>query len=198
MFATPNDTTRRSTAAPGTDGLWTFLFIDMVVFLMIFVVYMGERLRQPALYAASQTQLNELVGLANTLVLLTSSWAVVEAIRAARHGEGERARRRLGLAWLLGLAFSLDKLAEYGLKLRAGWTPASNPFFSFYYFVTAVHLLHVLAGMGLIAHCRCRERAEAGTQRYLSLLENVGLFWHLVDILWIFIFTMLYLLGRTR
>ena len=73
---------------PGTDGLWTFLFIDMVIFLMIFFMFMSERLGHVDLYIASQTHLNELFGLANALILLTSSWMVVEAIHAARRGNG--------------------------------------------------------------------------------------------------------------
>jgi nitric oxide reductase NorE protein len=189
---------RRSPAAPGTDGLWTFLFIDMVIFLMMFVAYMGERIRQTDLYAASQLRLDEFVGLVNTLILVTSSWMVVEAIRGARREDGEHVRRFLGLAWLLGLAFSIVKLGEYRLKIKAGWTPATNSFFSFYFFITSVHLLHVLAGMVFIAHCRGGARARVGTSRYLSLLENTGLFWHLVDVLWLFIFPLLYLVGRLQ
>lgn len=196
MSAAPPAAARRSPDTPGTDGLWTFLFIDMVIFLMIFLAYMGERMRQASVYAFSQLRLDEFVGLANTLILLTSSWMVVEAIRAARQCDGERVRTFLGLAWLLGLAFSINKLVEYGAKIEAGLTPATNSFFSFYYFMTVVHLLHVIAGMAFIAHCRSQARARVGTSRYLSGLENVGLFWHLVDILWLFIFPLLYLAGR--
>lgn len=194
--APPVVAARRVPEAPGTDGLWTFLFIDMLVFLMIFVVYLGERARQVALYTASQVHLDELVGLAGTLLLLTSSWMVAEAVSAARRHDGRRVRRCLGLAWWLGLAFALNKVAEYGLKIGAGLTPATTPFFSFYYLITIVHLLHLLAGMACIAHCRRQASARLGSARYLSGLENVGLFWHLVDVLWIFIFPLLYLVGR--
>jgi nitric oxide reductase NorE protein len=181
---------------PGTDGLWTFVFIDMVIFLLMFFTFMGERLRHVDVYTASQLRLDELVGLANTLILLTSSWMVVEAVAAARQLNGKRVRRYLGWAWLLGLAFAVNKLIEYYLKIHAGITPATNSFFSFYFFITMVHFLHVLAGMIFIAHCRNQARARAGTGRYLTGLENVGLFWHFVDVLWIFIFPLLYLVGR--
>ena len=190
--------TVESTQPPGTDGLWTFVFIDMVLFLMIFFMFMSERMRHVHQYVASQLRLDELVGLASTLILLTSSWMVVEAIHAARKGDGTRVRRYLGLAWLLGLAFCVNKLAEYYLKTRAGVTPATNSFFSFYFFITFVHFLHVVAGMVFIAHCRGHARARAGTGRYLTGLENVGLFWHFVDILWVFIFPLLYLVGRPQ
>lgn len=190
--------TVESARAPGTDGLWTFVFIDMVIFLMIFLIFMGERIRHVYLYAASQLRLDELVGFANTLILLTSSWMFVEAVQATRHRDGARVRRYLGLAWLLGLAFCLSKVAEYSLKIQAGITPATNSFFSFYFFITLVHFLHVIAGMLFIAYCRSQARARTGTGRYLTGLENVGLFWHFVDILWVFIFPLLYLVGRPQ
>ena len=85
--------TVESTQPPGTDGLWTFVFIDMVLFLMIFFMFMSERMRHVDQYVASQLRLDELVGLANTLILLTSSWMVVEGIHAARKGDSTRVRR---------------------------------------------------------------------------------------------------------
>jgi nitric oxide reductase NorE protein len=181
---------------PGTEGLWTFVFIDMVIFLMIFLTFMSERLGHVQLYAESQLHLNEIFGFANTLILLTSSWMVVEAIQAARRGEPTRIRRFLGLAWMLGFAFSVNKFVEYYLKIRAGITPATNSFISFYFFITMVHFLHVIAGMLFIGYCRSKARDRAGTAGYVVGLENVGLFWHFVDVLWIFIFPLLYLVGR--
>ncbi|MGC2032148.1 MAG: cytochrome c oxidase subunit 3 [Steroidobacteraceae bacterium] len=186
----------QSSRPPGTDGLWTFVFIDMVIFLMMFFSFMSERLRHVSLYAASQLRLNEIFGLANTLILLTSSWMVVAAIQAARHQKASRVRWFLGWAWLLGLAFSVDKIAEYYLKLSAGITPATNSFFSFYFFITLVHFLHVIAGMFFIGYCRSNARLRIGTDGYVIGLENVGLFWHFVDVLWIFIFPLLYMVGR--
>ncbi|SFV02565.1 cytochrome c oxidase subunit 3 [Pseudoduganella namucuonensis] len=90
----------------------------------------------------------------------------------------------------------MTKLIEYFLKIDQGLTPATDPFLSFYFFITMVHFLHVIVGMGLIAYCRRHAFARAGAKEYHTLLENVGLYWHLVDILWIFIFPMLYLVGR--
>jgi nitric oxide reductase NorE protein len=185
-----------SARPPGTDGLWTFLFIDMVIFLMMFFVFMSERLGHVALYTASQAHLNELFGLANTLILLTSSWMVVEAVHAARRADGARVRLYLGWAWLLGLAFSVDKIVEYHAKFHAGITPVTNSFFSFYFFITIVHFMHVLAGMLFIGYCRGRALTRAGRDDFLTGLENVGLFWHFVDVLWVFIFPLLYLVGR--
>jgi nitric oxide reductase NorE protein len=192
----PNAAALHSFGAPGTDGLWTFVFIDMVIFLMIFLTFMSERLGRVQLFAESQLHLNEIFGFANTLILLTSSWMVVEAIQAARRSDGTGIRWFLGWAWMLGLAFSINKFVEYYLKIRAGITPATNSFFSFYYFITMVHFLHVIAGMLFIGYCRGNARHRAGTADYITGLENVGLFWHFVDVLWIFIFPLLYMVGR--
>lgn len=182
---------------PGTEGIWTFVFIDMLIFLLIFFTFMSERLGHVELFAASQWHLSEWFGLANTLVLLTSSWMVVEAVRAARWNECALVSSRLTAAWLLGAVFAISKLAEYRLELGFGITPVTNPFFSFYFFITGVHFLHVIAGLILIHRYRRIAKAVGVSRSYLTALENVGLFWHYVDVLWIFIFPMLYLVGRS-
>jgi nitric oxide reductase NorE protein len=181
---------------PGTEGLWTFVFMDMTVFLLIFLSFMGERLGKTALYAASQLQLNELFGLTNTLILLSSSWMLVEGVQAARAGAAARVSRYLGLAAGLGVIFIVNKIVEYTLKVQAGITPATNSFFSYYYFITFAHLLHVIAGVGFITCFRGLAPTRTGTVQFETQLENVGLFWHFVDVIWIFIFPLLYLVGR--
>jgi heme/copper-type cytochrome/quinol oxidase subunit 3 len=77
-----------------------------------------------------------------------------------------------------------------------GITPATNPFFSYYYFITFVHLMHVIAGVGFLTYFQSRAKAQTGSPVFQRRLENVGLFWHFVDVLWLFIFALLYLVGR--
>lgn len=182
-------------APPGTDGIWTFLFIDMIVFSLFFVVYLSERLRLPEVFAASQARLDPKFGLVNALILLTSSLFVAEAVAAVRLGKVGLARNRLGLALICGLGFSVSKLTEYAGKFAAGISPVTNSFYSFYFLLTMIHFLHVLAGMVFIAHCLAQARAETGQPAYLTKLENTGLFWHFVDLLWLFLFPLLYLAG---
>jgi nitric oxide reductase NorE protein len=185
-----------SDKSPGTDGLWTFVFIDMTIFLMIFVTFMGERLGHVDIYTTSQATLNPLFGFANTLILLTSSWCMVRAVEAANSGEVTKVRRELGWAWILALVFGLDKCIEYVIEIRRGVTPATNSFYSYYFFITVAHFAHVIAGMLFIGYCRSSARDRVGSESYRTGLENVGLYWHMVDVLWIFIFPMLYLVGR--
>jgi len=181
---------------PGTEGLWTFVFIDMAIFLLIFFTFMSERLRHFEVYSASQLHLNALFGLANTVILLSSSWMVVEAVHAARKQFAKKVSAYLMGAFVLGALFSFNKLIEYYLKFDAGITPITNPFFSFYFFITLVHFMHVIAGMIFIFYFKNNSSACITSDKYVTGLENVGLFWHYVDVLWIFIFPMLYLVGR--
>jgi nitric oxide reductase NorE protein len=180
---------------PGTSGIWTFVFIDMIVFLLLFVIYLSERHRLPDLFATSQATLEPLVGLASTIFLLTSSWCMAESVHSARSGSAPRAAAWLNATALLGAAFVANKLWEYADKLEHGISPVTNGFFTFYFIITGLHFAHVIGGLCFIAHCRMRVVAEAGTSNYRKKIENVGLFWHIVDMLWLFIFPMLYLAG---
>lgn len=180
---------------PGTEGIWTFVFIDMIVFSLIFVVFLSEIWRLPAVFAAGRAHLDFLFGLANTLVLLTSSLFMAEAVHAARRGNGAQVRVRLMLCMVCGAAFCVNKVVEYHAKIVAGFTPATNSFYSFYYFVTGAHFLHVIGGLVFVAHCLGRARRDAGDPAYQRTLENTGLFWHFVDLLWLFIFPLFYLAG---
>lgn len=178
--------------APGTEGIWTFVFMDMVIFLLIFLVFMSERQANLSQYLEAQQALMAVFGLANTLVLLISSWLVFEAVSSARQRLPERVSRQLKFAILLGGVFCFNKLIEYYLKFTHG-VDIKNSFFSFYFFITIIHLLHVVAGMLFLNAYRKSSVACISSKKYLPGLENTGLFWHFVDVLWVFIFPLLYL-----
>jgi nitric oxide reductase NorE protein len=180
---------------PGTSGIWTFVFIDMVVFFLFFFVYVTERLRLPDVFAASQLLLNPFTGLASALFLLTSSWCMVEAVNATRRNAERAAMAYLNFALLLGALFAGNKLIEYSDKFADGLSPVSNGFFTFYFLITGLHFVHVIGGMCFMGHCRMRLSTELESPNFRKKMENVGLFWHFVDVLWLFIFPMLYLAG---
>ncbi len=180
---------------PGTNGIWTFVFIDMIVFSMIFIVFLSERVRLPEVFAAAQERMTFAFGLGNALVLLTSSLFMVEAVHAARKQDLARVRMMLTACLACGAVFAVNKVIEYNAKIAEGLTPATDPFYSFYYFITGAHFLHVLGGMVFIVHCRQRAALEIGGESYRRKLENTGLFWHFVDLLWLFIFPLIYLAG---
>lgn len=181
---------------PGFDGIWIFVFIDMLIFLMLFATYISERIRLPEIFAESQHLLTPYFGLANTIFLLTSSWAIICAVNAVRQKMAKKAANYLWLCLLFGGLFCISKCAEYYLKINAGITPATNGFFTFFFLITMVHFLHVLIGFIFVAHCAIKLRAEIAHDGYLKKIESAGLFWHFVDAIWLFIFPLLYLVGR--
>ena len=180
---------------PASEGIWTFVFIDMIVFSLIFTVFLSERWRLPALFLADARHLDFRFGLANTLILLTSSLFMAQAVLAARAGLGARVRTQLALCLLCAAAFCVSKFAEYSAKFASGLTPVKDSYFSFYFFITGAHLLHVLAGVVFILHCRATARTGPIDQAYVRKLEGTGLFWHFVDLVWLFIFPLFYLVG---
>jgi nitric oxide reductase NorE protein len=178
---------------PGTRGIWTFIFIDMIVFLLMFLVYLSEKWRLWDSFIASQHHLDPVAGLASTLFLLTSSWCMAEAVAALRRGDTRRTGAWLSGSMALGGLFVANKLFEYADKIAAGLTPGSDAFLTLYFVITGLHFTHVIGGLIFMAHCRAQLAGEADSANYRKKLENVGLFWHFVDVLWLFIFPMLYL-----
>jgi nitric oxide reductase NorE protein len=177
------------------EGVWIFVFVDMMIFLLMFLTYVGEKIRLPEVFSAAQQHLNVWFGISNTILLLTSSWLMVEAVNAARRESAARTAQCLSLCLLMGGLFALNKIVEYAGKVEHGFAPATNSFFALYFVITGLHFLHVIGGMFFIFHCRNRAKAQVGSIAYIQQLESVGLFWHFVDVLWIFIFPLLYLAG---
>ena len=145
-----------------------------------------------ALFTQSQAELNRSLGLLNTLLLLTSSWCVAQAVAAARAGNAA-ARRYLFGAIALGIGFVVVKAIEYNEKIAAGFTLNSNDFFIYYYMFTGIHLLHVVVGLGVLLWTTTRFDKAGKVLGSASVVEGSGAFWHLVDLLWIILFALLYL-----
>ncbi|MGE0486450.1 MAG: cytochrome c oxidase subunit 3 [Gammaproteobacteria bacterium] len=189
-----------ATAGPDSAGrrvpsIWMFLAADSITFSIFFLVFMIERVKQPALFAASARSLDASTGLVNTMILITGSWLVALALDRSRQGDGAATRRLLLAAAGVSSGFAVVKGFEYAAKVGAGITPVTNDFYAFYYALTGFHLVHYLLGMAALVYLASTVRAQLGDPRYGVWLESGALFWHLVDLLWIFIFAMLYLLG---
>jgi nitric oxide reductase NorE protein len=179
---------------PGEAGVWVLILGDLLAFSAFFAVFLVHRSENVALFSASQAAMDRRFGLANTLLLLTSSLFVAGAVTAARAGARGRAARLLMLALGCGCGFIVSKVFEWAGKIAAGITLNSNEFYSFYYMFTGIHLVHVLLGMGVLMYLLVRsKRPDPGTS-YVALMEGGGAFWHLVDLLWVVLFPLLYLL----
>src|SRR5271154_4301979 len=146
---------------PGVDGVWVFIGADSVIFAILFLTFMQDRLKNPPLFEASRHALNMNLGGIDTLILLTSSWSVALAIQALERDLIERVPRYLLGGVFTGLMFVVSKSIEYFQKFAHGLTPGANPFYMWYFTLTGIHLLHVLVGTGLLGFLWVRSRKGA-------------------------------------
>jgi len=179
---------------PGVEGVWVFIGADSVIFAILFLTFMQDRLKNPALFEASRHTLNMNLGGIDTLILLTSSWSVALAIQALKRDLIERVPRYLLGGVFTGLMFVVSKSLEYVQKFAHGLNPGTNPFYMWYFTLTGIHLVHVLFGTSLLAYLWVRSRSGAFTSSHRTVPESVASFWHLVDLLWIVLFPLLYLM----
>jgi len=177
---------------PGVEGVWVFVFADMTMFAVMFVCFMLDRQASPALFEQSRQALNRDLGGINTLILLTSSMLVVLAIDALKHGRPRQAPGLFALAMACGFAFMLSKAFEYAGKFKAGITLLTNDFFMYYFILTGIHLVHVIAGNVVLAVLWHKSKA-APAGGSLGLYEGGATYWHMVDLLWVCLFPLLYL-----
>ncbi|MDT5111934.1 MAG: nitric oxide reductase NorE protein [Mycobacterium sp.] len=179
---------------PGVDGVWVFIGADAVIFAMLFGSFMSERFHNPAVFEASRHTLNLNLGGLDTLILLTSSWSVALAIQALKRGLLDRVPWFLLGGVFTGVLFVGSKSFEYFQKFVHGITPGTNPFYMWYFTLTGIHLAHVVAGTSLLTYLWIRSRRGAYDSSHRVMPECVASFWHLVDLLWIVLFPLLYLM----
>jgi len=180
---------REATEVPtGRLGMWWFLASEVVIFGGLIVTYLLYRWVHPEWGLHASNTINA-AGAFNTIVLLTSSLTVVKAHEAVEHGENERAARLLGYTLIGGLIFLCVKAYEYYHEIHEGFTPVTNLFWSYYYGMTGLHALHVVGGMVAIFVVMMALRRGQNEHR----VEYVGIYWHFVDVVWIFLFPLLYL-----
>ena len=191
VVATDGVTPRR---LPGVDGIWVFIGADLVIFAILFLTFMQDRLKNPALFEASRQTLNMHLGGLDTLILLTSSWSVALAVQAMKRDQIDREPRLLLGGAVTGLMFMASKSVEYFQKFAHGITPGTNPFFMWYFTLTGIHLAHVVTGTSLLTYLWVRSRRGTYDHLHRAVPESVASFWHLVDLLWVVLFPLLYLM----
>ena len=184
----------KSRRLPGVDGVWVAIGADSVIFAILFLTFMQDRLKDPAPFEASRHTLNMNFGGIDTLILLTSSWSVALAIQAIKRDLVDRVPRYVLGAALTGLLFMVSKSMEYFQKFAEGLTPATNAFYMWYFTLTGIHLLHVVFGTSLLTYVWINSRRGTYTSSNRVVPECVASYWHLVDLLWIVIFPLLYLM----
>jgi len=184
-------------------GMWIFLYSEIILFGGLFVLYAVYFHTFPDDFSRGGEELNRIFGTANTLVLLFSSFTVAASITAIQRRRKGSAIAFLVVSLLCGVTFLINKYFEWGAKFHHDLYPNSdllldsdpgfNIFFGLYYTITGLHGLHVIIGMVLLAISMALVMTgKISDQRY-AMLENSGLYWHLVDLIWIFVFPLFYL-----
>ncbi|MBF0202831.1 MAG: cytochrome c oxidase subunit 3 family protein [Desulfamplus sp.] len=185
-------------------GMWFFLYTEIMLFGGLFVLYAAYYRMYTSDFTGAGKELDIVMGTINTVILLISSFAVAASITAIQKNSKKIAIALLSFALFLGFMFLVNKYFEWGHKIDLGIFPNSpkmedSPygrilFFSLYYTITGLHGVHIIIGMTLLAVTIGFIVAnKVNYQRYV-LLENAGLYWHLVDLIWIFIFPLFYLI----
>jgi nitric oxide reductase NorE protein len=177
---------------PGQPDMWVFVLFEALVFTVYFGVYVVSRTRSPGLFLESQAHLYLHVGVFNTLVLLASSWSMARCVQAARERSFRSALTNAFLTLLFGAVFLAAKILEWVAEIRHGFTFTTDAFFSFYYFLTAIHFLHLLIGFVVLA-IAVRE-LWSPARRSQEVIETCATYWHTIDFLWVMIFALLYVM----
>jgi len=184
-------------------GMWLFLVTEILLFSGLFISYSYMRSQHPVEFHEAGAHLNARIGIANTYILLTSSLTMVLSLVAIQRGERLKSMLLVAATILLAVAFLGNKAFEWTAEIRHGIYPNSphlatlppgeQVFFGLYYTMTGLHGLHVIAGIGVLSWVLVRLRKGSINQENYVLLENGGLYWHLVDVVWIFLLPLFYL-----
>lgn len=185
-------------------GMWLFIFTELLLFGGLFLVYSIYRAAYPAEFHAGSLELSVTIGAINTIALLFSSMTIAMALTAMQKNNKKLALRLIAVTLLMAAIFLVNKYVEWGTKFEHGLYPGSSLmpmldrgyllYFSLYFFMTGLHAFHIIVGMILLIVCYFKVNSGAVHNQKYVLLENGALYWHLVDLIWIFLFPMMYLI----
>lgn len=185
-------------------GMWLFIFTELLLFAGLFVVYGVYRYLNPEAFALAAEQLSVTVGAINTIALLVSSATIAMASSSIRLKNKRLTLLLLLVTLAMAVLFMVNKYFEWMGKIEHGFFPSSPAlhglgsgdtlFFGLYFFMTGLHALHILIGIVLITVVFLRVKNNSITDNNPVLLDNSGLYWHMVDVIWIFLFPLFYLI----
>ena len=174
-------------------GMWVFLVSESLLFAGLFMLYSAYRLHAPGAFHEAIQHSTKILGSINTAVLLLSSTLVALAVHLLRGGRSGRAALLVAGTIALGAVFVAIKLVEYAKHLDEGVRPGDGPFWTLYYVTTGLHAIHVLVGMTVLALVLLGIAGRRVHAERVYVLENAALYWHLVDVIWIFLWPLYYL-----
>jgi len=184
------DKNTRARFVPGQPDMWAFVLFETLIFTAYFGFYLFYRARSPEAFLHAQAQLDPRVGVFNTLVLLLSSWSVARCVQSSRAGAYRSALRGVAITAACAAVFLTLKVFEWARLVRTGNGLDSNDFFSYYFFLTGIHFVHLLIGFVALGVIVYQLHSAAG--RSQQLVETCATYWHTVDFLWVLIFALLY------
>jgi nitric oxide reductase NorE protein len=186
----PKATRPRSGHIPGQPDMWFFVFFESLIFTSYFGVYLYYRAQHEQAFLQSQSHLSLWSGVIETIALLTSSWSIARAVQAARVGKHLDARRYAFITAAFGVVFLSLKVTEWIRQIHAGNTFSSSDFFQYFFFLTVIHLVHLLIGfvaLGVLVY-----QLSSPNRQSQQLIETCATYWHTVDFFWVLIFALLY------
>jgi len=179
---------------PGDLAIWIFILAEMLAFAVFFSAYAFARTSNVELFNLHQHTLNRNAGALNTILLVTGSWFVVLAVQAAHRDDGKAVTRNIALGFICGAGFLVVKIFEYAEKFGAGISLSTNTFYMFYISLTFFHFMHVILGMVILTALWLQARKGAYTSQNAHGLESGAAYWHMVDLLWIVLFPLVYVM----
>lgn len=186
-------------------GMWLFIFTELLLFGGLFIIYSIYRYMNPEAFQLAAHELDTFIGAFNTVILLVSSMTIAMSTSALQRKNIKLTIYLIGITLVLALVFLVNKYFEWGIKFEHGIFPGSEHlhadfgqgeilFFGLYFVMTGLHALHIIAGMVIMIVALARVRSGRVHADRPVLLENAGLYWHLVDLIWIFLFPLFYLI----
>ena len=181
-------------AIPANMAVWILIGAELTEFALFFVIYLVVRSHNPEIFSQGPERLNLLAGTLNTLALITSSYFVARAISAIKRNQPKQTVKWLGASLLMGASYLGIKTWEYFWNAQAGLDSRTDLFYTLYYYLTFNHLLHVLMGMCTLTWVLVRAHYHAYNKEEYQGLESAACYWHMIDLAWIIIFPLLYVL----
>lgn len=178
----------------GDLAVWLVICAEMLAFAILFVSYAVARALDVDTFNASQATLELTTGAINTALLLSGSWCVARGVHAARAGEHSASLRWLVGTLACGGGFVALKCLEFSAKFAQGLDLSTNTFYMFYFLLTGFHFLHVVVAMVFLGFVGVVMARERGPSTHLGTLESAAAFWHMVDLLWIVLFPLVYVM----
>lgn len=191
----------------GKQGVWIFLATEVMMFGALFVGYFIYRGMYPESWVEGGALLDWRLGAVNTVVLLISSFTMAQAVTASMEGKYKQAFNLVAITTACAFIFLVIKYFEYSSKIHHGLFPGLNMwtyeaatgdslrmYFTVYFFMTGLHGFHIVVGIGLMLWLMKRLKNNEFSPKYYTAVEGVGLYWHIVDVIWIYLFPLMYLI----